>query len=251
MGGPQSLRHERSGSVTQINKAVNFVLMLVAGSVFNIITGNVILTSIGTFVLGYLLNRGGKPSKSNPSTPPLTQAPVRPRRSQAIRTVQPDGTQRTLRCRNCGGAISSNQKFCRRCGSRTPSTTARRESRTSKYNPEYIRAKLEEMGDRDETTYQNLVEDLVLIDDWGRYWSIGSQTSKWYIYENGSWIPDQPTGMLRMKRRTGALTEYDLTALGLRQTTSQAASRATCPACNSRINPSQKFCKRCGHRLVT
>ena len=216
------------------------------------ITGNVILTSIGCFALGYVLNRGGKSKAPKMEAPVRTRIMSRPQKSlTAAATASPGSrTRKKLRCPNCGAAISPNHKFCRTCGTRT-AAPVRGESNVRTYNPEYIRAKLDEIGDRDEDTYQNLVQDLLLVDDWERYWSIGAQTSKWYLYENGAWVIDQPVGLMQIKRRTGSLMDNDLlSALGIEQPASYSTSGTTCPSCNSPVNSRQKFCKRCGRRLV-
>jgi hypothetical protein len=239
-------------SVTEINKVASFVVLLVAGSILNMITGNVILTSIGCFALGYVLNRGGRPRAPKMEAP---QTPVRTRtmsRSQKSLTAPYSGarTRKTLQCRNCGAAISPNHAFCRTCGTKT-AAPIRGERSIRKYNPEYIRGKLDEIGDRDEDAYQNLVQDLLLVDDWGRYWSIGAQTSKWYLYENGGWVIDQPVGMMQIGRRTGSQLDNSLlSVLGIEQPASYSTARTTCPSCNSPVNSRQRFCKRCGRRLA-
>jgi len=246
-------------SVMKINKIVTFVLMLVAGSILNVLTGNVILTSVGCFALGYVLNRSRKPNapKADTASTPVRMGTIRPKSLGKPKIPQltpyPASQVRTASsCPNCRAAISSHHKFCRSCGARTkPLRTVRREANSGKYNPEYIRTKLERIGDEDEDRYQDLVQNVLLIDDWGRYWSMGAQTSKWYVYENGSWIPDRPMGMMRIRRRTSSLNDHDFqTVLGIEQSTGRGLVRTTCSSCNSQVKPSQKFCKRCGSRLV-
>jgi RNA polymerase subunit RPABC4/transcription elongation factor Spt4 len=182
-------------------------------------------------------------SKCGSQTVP-TSAPRRDQGSSDRKYTPELVNAQTTRCRNCGASVMIDYRFCRKCGFDL-GIPSRQESSVRKYSPENITTMLKQLRDKDRSSYMNLVPNLVMVDDRERYWSIGAETSQWYLLQNGSWVAGQPTGMMRMKRRTKLAKGRRKPVSGI----TPAHSSAVCPSCNSPVRPSQVFCIKCGGRL--
>ena len=153
---------------------------------------------------------------------------------------------RTEVCRNCGAAALSSYRFCRKCGSDLESS-ATQEGSVRTYTPQAIARMLRNLRNKDRSRYMNLVENVVMVDSQGRYWSIGAETSKWYLLEKGRWIAEQPTGPMRMKRRSELTMQVNERVV---QNKPIRSSARVCPSCSRPVKPSQLFCIECGSRLT-
>jgi hypothetical protein len=232
--------------VRKINKIVSSVLLFVVGTGLSLTTGNFIITTVVCFLLGLVLNRGGRkrPKKVVPET-------VRPQRNRyaqdSLISREPSAGRR---CSSCGAMARPNIKYCEKCGSKiemalVPSTRTDR----PEYRPEYIWNNLERIQSENEAKYVTIVQDLLMTDQWGKYWSIGARTSQWYTYENGKWVVDQPTGTMRIMRRSSSILGTGQ-AFKATPATLRRPSRNTCDFCGAGVVPSDDFCINCGHRLV-
>ena len=117
------------------------------------------------------------------------------------------------------------------------------------YRPEYIWNNLERIHSENDAKYVTIVQDLLITDQRGKYWSIGARSSKWYTYENGRWVVDQPTGMMRIMRRSSSILGIG-PAFKATPATLRRPSRNTCDYCGAVVVPSDDFCINCGHKLV-
>ena len=65
-----------------------------------------------------------------------------------------------------------------------------------------------EKGNINKSTYSCIINDILLIDEQNRYWSIGMNTFKWYRLQNGKWIIDQPPNDLQIKCRSSQYLKF-------------------------------------------
>jgi len=232
--------------VRKINKIISSVLLFVAGTGLSLTTGNFIITTVVCFLLGLVLNRGGRKRPQK-----VVSETARP---QPNRYAQDSSISRELsavrRCGSCGAMARPNIKYCEKCGSKIEMTMAS-STRTDRpeYRPEYIWNNLERVYNENEAKYVTIVQDLLMIDQWGKYWSIGARSSKWYTYEYGKWVVDQPAGMMRIMRRRNSILGIGPAAKAAPATMRRPA-RNNCDFCGAEVVPSHDFCINCGHRLV-
>jgi len=191
-----------------MNKVLNFVLLFFVGWVLSFLSGNIIVTSAGCFILGLVLNR-----KANPTT----------RSAKSSTPIETGSGART------GSAAT---------GERPPRT----------YYPSYIRYMLDEILLEDESKYLWLIQDLVMLDEEGHYWCAGAEDSKWYRYQEGNWVPDEPVGTLQTFRRSDSFLEGYVGSVeesGAQTLTAPAATKY-CINCGASIPETAKHCPKCG-----
>jgi len=176
---------------------------------------------------------------------------VRPQRSQyaqdSLISREPSAGRR---CSSCGAMARPNIKFCEKCGTKIEMALAS-STKTDRpeYRPEYIWNNLERIHNENEAKYVSVVQDLLMIDQWGKYWSIGVRSSKWYTYDHGKWVVDQPTGMMRIMRRSSSILGIG-PAVKASPATLRRPARNNCDFCGAGVVASGDFCINCGHRLV-
>jgi uncharacterized OB-fold protein len=177
---------------------------------------------------------------------------------------------RGIRCRNCGATTSQPTKYCTECGSemRAPSQQSR-EPNVRKYTPEVIQGNLERMRNHNPNAYADFVQGLVMVDESGKYWSIGSRSSQWYVCEERNWVAAQPVGTMRVMQRDftpGMRPIAQPVPVGVskpvrpradktvrRKRTSASDSKVTvsgrskfCTKCGRKIGADYNFCEKCG-----
>lgn len=231
----------------KINRILSSVLLFVVGTVLSLITGNFIITSVSCFFLGLVLNRGSQRHAQKT----VVSETVRPQPSRhaqdSLRSREPSTGRQ---CRNCGATARPNIKYCEKCGSKIgePLTSTTRTD-MPEYSPEYIKRNLERIHNENEAKYVTIAQDLLMIDQWGKYWSIGVRSSTWYTYEHGKWVVDQPAGMMRIMRRSNAISGRHPAAKAV-PTIARRPTRNICDFCGATVAPSDDFCINCGRRLV-
>jgi hypothetical protein len=72
------------------------------------------------------------------------------------------------------------------------------------YQPQEIVEKFRVLQAGDKAVYMPILYDTLIADQWGRYWSLGIVDLKWHRFDNNQWVRDEPTGPLRMSRRSDA-----------------------------------------------
>lgn len=230
----------------EINKIISSVLLFVVGTGLSLTTGNFIITAVVCFLLGLVLNRGGR--KRPQKTVRETVHPQLNRYAQdSLISREPSAGRR---CSSCGAVARANTKYCEKCGSKIgePPRPGTR-SDMPEYRPESLWNNLERIRNENESKYASIAQDLLMIDQWGKYWSIGARSSKWYSYENGRWVVDQPTGMMRIMRRSSSILGIG-PAFKATPVTARRPPRNTCDSCGAGVVPSDDFCINCGHKLV-
>jgi predicted amidophosphoribosyltransferase len=227
--------------VKAINRITSSVLLLVVGIVLNFITGNVIVTTIGCFVLGLVLNRSGKKRGAQEqfgTKSALPQFTKSVQKSPAL-TVPTEG----VRCVSCGATVKQYRKYCSECGARM---AQQKPAGEETYRPEQITNSLQNIRREDEARYVSSVLDLLLVDQNGKYWSIGAQTSKWYVSDRGRWVNGSPAGPLQLVRGNKAILEKQ-SAKAL--TTLRKPTGIKCRFCSAEMESSHTFCSKCGKQV--
>ena len=110
-----------------MSQLVNAVLLFVVGTALSFITNNSIVTTVGCFLVGIVLNRSGRGSARPVSLKTVGELP---------RSVDyPDGVSMSRRCNDCGAASDRYTKYCINCGSEmgTPSIQAEKGKKTAMF----------------------------------------------------------------------------------------------------------------------
>jgi len=193
----------------RLGGAAKSLLLLIVGIVTQFVFGNVIIATVISFVLGLILFRGkkAKPASSTKVVPATKQA----RRVAAPRPTEMPKPREARRgiayCRSCGTEMLLNDRFCPDCGARQLFSEPRMEDKVQRYPPEEIVTQFKTMkelylkGQLDGETYLDVINNMVLVDEWGRYWTIGANTLRWYRNQEGTWRPDQPEGRLSITNK--------------------------------------------------
>jgi predicted amidophosphoribosyltransferase len=212
------------------------------------ITGNYIVTTIGCFLLGLLLNRSSKKRTQGtvPSKSPLPQT---------IQQTQPTPSSSMspttgIRCGSCGAITGRNSKYCAKCGSKIEAA-AKPSNQTDqqRYTPQVIATSLSKVRGQNEAQYVNLVQNLLMVDEQGRCWSIGVNSSKWYVQEGEGWLPSHPQGTMRLTHRNIPILETRQMAKPSPPTSKTAGK--TCRFCGTEMDASAAFCLNCGKQAST
>jgi hypothetical protein len=72
------------------------------------------------------------------------------------------------------------------------------------YQPQEILDKFKRLQAGDKANYMSIMHNTVISDNQGRYWSLGVIDLKWHRFENNIWVKDEPSGPLKMARRSNA-----------------------------------------------
>ena len=188
----------------EINKVLSFFSLVHCRNRPELLNREFYCNNSWLFTAGSSIEQGHTARKSSVSN----TASLQPS-SQTQRYSGPIEPSTGIRCAKCGATAKRSTKYCTKCGhemGRRQQQSTKNDSPT--YSPEYVRASLERLRS-DKARYTVLVQDLLMVDESGSYWSIGVQSSKWYVYENGNWVPDQPTGLVRIVRGGEAISEAE------------------------------------------
>lgn len=81
------------------------------------------------------------------------------------------------------------------------------------------------------------LKELMVQDAQGRYWMLGADSGKWYVYDGKSWVESNPY----------------TSAVGAAQTPPPAASIGPefCSQCGAHLRAGARFCSRCGQPVAT
>ncbi len=227
-----------------INRIASSVLLVLVGIVLNFITGNVIVTTIGCFVLGIFLNRS---SKKRAQGTVLKKSSL-PQATQQIQSAPSSSMSpiTSIRCGSCGAISGRRTKYCAKCGSKIEAIAKpSNETDQRRYTPQVIASNLSKIRDQDESAYVTTVQDLLMVDEQGKYWSIGVNTSKWYVQGDGWWVPSQPQGTLRLTQRSIPILETRQITKPALPTDSKTVGK-TCRFCGAEMDASDAFCLNCG-----
>jgi hypothetical protein len=172
------------------NLIIQFFFLFIVGWSVSLLFGNILITILLCFLLGIAFNKtklGKSFLKQNITEKKLTQ----------------------VKCNQCGIFHKTDSKFCSSCGARITKPIDLKAISSSKiYYPNEILDKLKslkkglDVGEVDDQTYSWFFSDIVIIDENNRYWSVGSESLKWYRSHNGEWINDAPQGKLRIIRKS-------------------------------------------------
>lgn len=227
---------------------VSFPLLFVAGTALSFITGNFIVTAVGCFLLGLVLkwsfNKRAQASNIG------SQSPLS-RTSQIYGSPSsPAITSTGISCSSCGAYSDGHSNYCARCGSRigAPPKPAN-ETDSRRYSPQTIVSSLGKVRTRDEAKYVRVVQNLLMLDEQGKYWSIGVNSSKWYVQGDGGWVPSEPQGTMRLKYRTKRNLQSQQIVKPT-QTADEKAAGKFCRFCGVEMEPSSRFCINCGHEVT-
>jgi len=211
------------------------------------IAGNFIVTTIGCFLLGLLLNRS---SKKRAQGTVLTKSRL-PQTTQQIQPAPSSSMTPTtgIRCGNCGAISGKNTNYCTKCGSKIEAAAkSSNQTDQQRYSPQAIASGLSKVRGQNEAEYVNLVQNLLMVDEQGKYWSIGVSSSKWYVQGDGGWVPSQPQGTLRLTHRNIPILETRQMAKPPPPTSSKIAGK-TCRFCGTEMDASDAFCLNCGKQV--
>jgi RNA polymerase subunit RPABC4/transcription elongation factor Spt4 len=227
--------------------------MFVVGTGLSYISGDFVVTTVGCFLLGLVLNRSQKPAqKAALSTSPIPQ----PKRQGFPRMGAPSAG---VRCVTCGATAKRYTKYCTSCGSEMgPPPLPFAVKTLPRYRAEDIITRLERVGD--EVQYAILTQDLLMVDESGRYWAIGARSSKWYVHEKGGWMAAAPTEMMHIIRGVEGIFQEQsgVTAPGIVATKPTvlgqggklpAKGQQICGFCGVELEQSGRFCINCGHEV--
>jgi ribosomal protein L37E len=209
-----------------------------------ITAGNFIVTTIGCFLLGLLLNRS---SKKHAQATVLTKSPL-PRTYQQIQPTLSSSMSPTsgIRCGSCGAISERHTKYCAKCGSKIEAAAKPFDQTDQRrYTPQVIASSLSNVRGQNEAQYVKLVQDLVMVDEEGKNWSIGVNTSKWYVQEGEGWAPSHPQGTMLLTHRSIPILETRQMAKPHPPTGSKTAGK-TCRFCGTEMDASDAFCLNCG-----
>jgi len=231
----------------EINRIISSVLMLLVGIALNILTGNFIITTVACCLLGLVLNRGGMLRRQPSASQPMPLQPTIPHLQTPPTPVQPTTS---IQCASCGATAKRYTKYCTKCGSEMAQPTQPETLRARTYRPEQITAGLESIRNKDHAKYAACVLALLIVDERGKYWSIGVNSSKWYVREGENWVASQPAGTMRIMRRSNATPESPQARKASPVIARKSVGR-TCSSCSVENEPSNAFCINCGHELST
>ncbi len=109
-----------------MSKLINAVLLFIVGTTLSFTTNNFIVTTVGCFLAGLVLNRGRKQGSARPVFLKTDSAPPRSAKDYPVRVST------SIRCGSCGATAKKYTKCCTRCGSemRTPPTPTKETKET-------------------------------------------------------------------------------------------------------------------------
>jgi hypothetical protein len=217
-----------------MNTLQRYVVLFVVGIVLSYISdGNIVVTILGCLILGFIMNRKGGGA-------------------QSARTSVGVVTSGSLGCPKCAARVPIGDLYCRKCGSRIPQAATSQPASKVEYDPYDTGIRLDVIAERDYSDYVSLVQDLVMVDSEGRHWSRNPEAHTWSLYEGGVWVPDEPTGALRIVRGGDRLLKNIHQAPRIAEQKKKKKKRKparVCAFCNTACAPSDVFCTNCGRRL--
>jgi ribosomal protein L37E len=208
-----------------------------------ITTGNFIVTTIGCFLLGLLLNRS--PKKRPQETVP-TKSPT-PKSTRQILPAPTSSVSPTtgIRCGSCGSISKRRTKYCAKCGSNIEAATrSSNQTDQPRYTPQAITSSLSKVRGQNEAEYVDLVQNLLMIDEQEKYWSIGVNSSIWYVQGDGGWAPSRPQGTLQLTHRNIPIIQSRQMVTPTHTIDRKIAK--ICRFCGAEIDASDAFCLNCG-----
>jgi hypothetical protein len=72
------------------------------------------------------------------------------------------------------------------------------------YPPQELVEKFRKLQAGDKAEYIPILQEAIITDQQGRYWSLGIVDLLWHRYDNRQWVRDEPTGPLWLSRRSDA-----------------------------------------------
>ena len=231
--------------MSEINRILSSGILLFVGIGLNMLLGNYIVTTIGCFLLGLVLNRGykrGSPKAAASKSQLAQPSQISPSPSS------PPTIGAGIRCSNCGAFSSGLTNYCASCGSRlrAPASLSN-QTGPGRYSPQLIANSLSTLRARDQAQYVDVVQNLLMVDERGDYWSIGVNSSKWYVQGAGGWVPSQPYGTMQLMQRNKPILERRQTLTSPQFTPQKTASKI-CRFCGAEMRPSDSFCLNCGRQ---
>jgi uncharacterized OB-fold protein len=183
------------------------------------------------------------------------------RQPSALKTMPPQPTTRHLQtslrsvrpttgiqCPSCGATVKRDSKYCNRCGSEMAQSTQPETGGARTYRPEQITAGLESIRNQDQEKYAACVLELLMVDERGKYWSIGVNSSKWYVREGEDWVASEPAGTMRIVRRSNIIPESVQAPKPAPAIARKPVGRI-CNFCGVENEPSSAYCINCGHQV--
>lgn len=108
-----------------------------------------------------------------------------------------------MRCTSCGQEIGGDERFCGNCGSpcpvvpppppAKPAATRGLDPRFGNAEREFfaLRSKLAR-GAITRSEFEVALDELVLQDSQGHYWTLGEESGKWYVHDGRGWVEAEP-----------------------------------------------------------
>ena len=178
-----------------MNRILGTLILIVVGTMLQLVTENTLVVFGVSTVLGLVLFRAKKPTKK-------AKSPV----SKQIMTSQkskPSTNQGKVFCWKCGAKILSTNAYCDYCGARLN----QKPPSSPYYQPadviiRYNKFKLDNYyGTLSNEKYIKLFNENRFRDERGVTWSIGANTLNWYRVEHGKWVRDEPGTKLQIFKR--------------------------------------------------
>jgi uncharacterized OB-fold protein len=231
--------------VKGINRILSSVLLLGAGIALNFLTGSFIITTVVCCLLGLVVNSGGMLRRQPSALKTMPPQPTTRHLQTLPRSVQPTTG---IQCASCGATVKRDSKYCNRCGSEMAQSTQPETGAARTYRPEQVTAGLESIRNQDQEKYAACVLELLMVDERGKYWSIGVNSSKWYVREGEDWVASEPAGTMRIVRRSNIIPESVQAPKPAPAIARKPVGRI-CNFCGVENEPSSAYCINCGHQV--
>jgi hypothetical protein len=106
-----------------------------------------------------------------------------------------------------------------------------------------------ETGEVSEADMKSELKKLMVRDDDGHFWMIGSKTGGWYVYDGKNWNaadPYAPTEKTAVLQPQAPRPERIELVAPIEKPEAPAAADALCKFCHSRLNEHDTYCNFCG-----
>lgn len=94
-----------------------------------------------------------------------------------------------MRCIRCGSELASEDRFCGECGAPRPQLPPRFAETEDRFAGLQARYRA---GELDDDTYDEQLQGLVVEDETGGHWMLGSDSGDWYWYDGQQWVRRDP-----------------------------------------------------------
>jgi hypothetical protein len=94
-----------------------------------------------------------------------------------------------MKCTKCGTELMPEDKFCSGCGAPRPQVPPRFAEIERRFNSLRARYQAGELGD---AAYDAELQRLVIEDDAGGHWMLGTDSGKWYRHDGQQWVRRDP-----------------------------------------------------------